>query len=35
MLLYEAKEDCVEFYSECGFKGDKYEICKDQPSLAN
>ncbi|CAD8105868.1 unnamed protein product [Paramecium primaurelia] len=33
-LLYELKEDCVELYTECGFKGTKYEICRDTPSLA-
>lgn len=34
MLMYEPVEDCVEFFSECNFKGEKYELCKDTPSLS-
>lgn len=35
MLLYEADEDCIIFYSECNFKGSQYEFCKDTESFAS
>ena len=32
-LLYLPKVDCVYFFSECGYKGEKYELCHDEASL--
>ena len=33
MILYEPLYECVEFYSECNFSGDTFEMCEDTSSF--
>jgi hypothetical protein len=34
MMMYEPYPECIEFFSECNFKGKSFEICDNTPSFS-